>query len=397
MVKKGNTKKSVKQTVEVIDEVGFLIDPSLLDLEGKNKYLNCLTILSDKTNLKKLKDLIDRLNLSPETNEYLTEINETADKSIFSEIIEYFRIKKDIVKYSLVLDILNHNHIGNSQFMNYDRIHSFYDQISCDKTAFDSILRIPQVLSSTDMDIETKARSCIFCYIDKPVLSSIFDNILSNVLPNIVSLKKRIIQTLDFELYELTETDETDETDGYLPAKYPVNNLQYSLFLSYLKSQFDEKLLKKENILFYEDTPLIDFSLSSIEYKDGYIFNQDENKYITGVYPASLKLYAEFVSSVLKDNVKVCSFHLENNYSFFSGVGARILLPNFMTAMLDLNKINEKETLLKEVILYKDKYYKLKNGSLTVNNNPQKDLTFRLMKKAEPVKVIETKTKKNNK
>jgi len=391
MAKKENTKKPVKQTVVDIDEVDFLIDPNLLDLEGKNKYMNCITILSDKLNLRKLKDLIDRLNLSPENNEYLTEINETSDKSILSEIIEYFRTKKDILKYSLMLDILNHNYIEDSQFMNYDLIHSFADQISCDKTAFNSILRMPKFLSRTEMDLDTKTRSCIFCYIDKPTLGSVFDIILCKVLPNIVSFRKEIIHTLDFELSGFVIKEMLVETLGYIPAKDPVNNLQYSLFLLYLATMHSSKLSKKEEIMYFENNPLIDFSISSIKYVSEYLLDiQDKHSAVVGIYPNSIKLYSEFVSEVLQEDVREFKFNLYKPYSSSIKRG----LPNELRNYFNYNEDNVK--LFKEITFGEDKFWKIIGSVLTVNKKPQKDLTFRLMKKAGPAEVKKS-NKKNKK
>ncbi|MFA7122503.1 MAG: hypothetical protein WC212_00470 [Candidatus Delongbacteria bacterium] len=362
-------KKAVEQIVADINEVGFVIDPNLLDLEGKDNYLNCLAIMSDPKNIERLEKLIDLFNFTPSKIEGLKELNKTVNDRIIADITRFFKLQDNILKYSVAIDV-----IGLSKTNKLPDVKRFCDNIGLELDNFDLLNQISDIFQKKNYD-----NLFLICVMnDTPITQYLLKK-----LEPLDKVRSFYMEYLSFDVLYKVKWDKRNKTGDYRPAEEHVSNLQFSKYLNLLSKIYESKITFKKKILYLNSEPIIDLSMSGIEYDVKTKSFSGNKKPVTGVYPEATLGYAEFVAIVLERDIKVLTFY-EIDTKHFS-LDKAIVIHYFEFG-------NIKELIHDETGFGYFYYVKSNDTNLTYDTayyvltpaqKPQKDLTFRLMKKVK--------------
>lgn len=379
-------KKAVKQIVSVdINEVGFVIDPALLDLEGKDNYLNCLAIMSDPRNIDRLEKLIDLFNFTPSKIEGLKELNKTVNDRIIADITRFFKLQNDILKYSVAIDV-----IGLCKSNKIPIVKRFCDNIGLELYNFELLNQISEFFQKKDYD-----NLFLLCTMnDTPIT-----HYLLKTLEPLDKVRRIYMEHLSFDVLYKVKWDKRNKTGDYRPAEEHVTNFQFAKYLNLLLLSiiYESKITFKKKVLYLDSEPIINLNLSGIVYDDKIKSFTGNNKPVTGVYPNATLGYAEFVKNILERDIKVLTF-FEFDTKFYSRDKA-IVIHYFEFG--DIKELIHDGTDSVSFYYVKSNHtnstYDTAYYVLTPAQKPQKDLTFRLMKKVQPARVIKTNSKKNKK
>jgi hypothetical protein len=372
MVKKGKAIKEGNKIQEKFSEnyIGteFAIGQNSLDLEGKDQYLNCLASLIDPSKMERLENLLEYLKLTPAKMEDIKVLNKSPDKNVLADVIEYFRIQNDTIKFCLVFDLLN-----LCKEEKYSDIKYLSDKICFKNEDFVQFKKISFFFKNRKY--EEFYLACAMSNYET------CKHILDKLEPTAI-IKQKYVQHLHFDVLDSKDWNKKNRTNGYFPAKKHVSNYQFSLFLNYLFKVYEEKIKIKADIFYFGLEPIINLKLSEIVHNKKLNAFTGNDKDVTGIYPEATLGYAEFVRRLTEENIKVLTFYeFDTEYS-----SEKSLVIHYF----EFDNIKE---LIYDEVNTKNFYFTRKNEStrlletsyyiLTNATKPFKNLTFRLMKKVK--------------
>ncbi len=370
-----------------------------LDIEGKNHYLNALAVLAaidDNFSIAKkeyLKKIIARLKLNEEKLEELIEIGNEPTEDIISEFMDYF--KKSETIYHLLIDCFTLTELDGeadeSVNQMIDLIFQNSNIISIEK---ELLKKLPEIIKTQ------KTEKAFNLLIDDLELFTRFKPILLPYGIDLVKHFESIKRILDFETEEWLIEYEPNyfEELEYLPAKEPITNEQFVLFLNYVKDTQDRKDIK------------LDFNVENAEItiKDDTYQTFYKQDYIKGVTLHDIYEFVSYVQKITLQKISLLKLKFpQQSLRVHSGIIFN--LPGYEGSSLRVNKQN-----LDELIMLDGQWYYLNKGGHSYSNyaghrkrfieyssgvlNLENDtshsnLTYRLMKKVEPLKT-ENKPKK---